>query len=166
MTVENTNLKEAVMDVLETVKDPEMDTISVVQLGMIEDVIVKDGKATIKVIPTFVGCPALDIIEDNIANAAKEVDGIDDAEVEFIKDPPWTTDRISELGRKQLKDFGIAPPPKKISDNGEWEIECPYCGSKQVQMENIFGPSACRSILYCRECRNPFEAMKPISTMN
>ncbi|KQL55177.1 phenylacetate-CoA oxygenase [Heyndrickxia shackletonii] len=155
-----------VLKKLEDVKDPEIPLVSVIDLGMISDVqLGRDGSVKIKALPTFVGCPALEIIKKNIKEAIQMVEGVKDVEVEFVYDPPWTSDRISEKGKENLKQFGIAPPPKFIEEKELWDVECPYCGSHYTTMENLFGPTACRSILYCKSCKNPFEAMKPISNL-
>lgn len=151
--------------VLDTVKDPEIDTVSVLDLGMVEHVDIDGQQVVIKMLPTFSGCPALNIIKGNIERAVKTVENVDSVEVQFIFNPPWTSDRITEKGRAGLKLFGIAPPPKYLEEDGSWHVECAYCGSDYVTMDNIFGPTACRSILYCKSCKNPFEAMKPISTI-
>ncbi|WP_233414494.1 1,2-phenylacetyl-CoA epoxidase subunit PaaD [Thermaerobacillus caldiproteolyticus] len=149
---------------LDFVKDPEIDSVSVLDLGMVEDVQMNSGEVVVKLLPTFIGCPALDIIRQRVESALLELDGIEQVTVKFIHDPPWTSDRITEKGREKLKEFGIAPPPKQMGPNGEWHVECPYCGSVYTTIENVFGPTACRSIFYCKQCKNPFEALKPIST--
>ncbi|AZB41431.1 phenylacetate-CoA oxygenase subunit PaaJ [Bacillus sp. FJAT-42376] len=151
--------------VLETVKDPEINSVSVIDLGMIESICYQSGKAVIQALPTFMGCPALEIIQKNIVSAVMELDEISSVQVEFIYSPPWTSDRITDEGRERLKEFGIAPPPVFLEEAGMWKVDCPYCGSGYTTLENIFGPTACRSILYCKSCKNPFEAMKPISTL-
>ncbi|MET3696466.1 ring-1,2-phenylacetyl-CoA epoxidase subunit PaaD [Bacillus oleivorans] len=158
-------LHKKVLEVLHNVKDPEIDSVSVIDLGMIERVEVENDKVLIEALPTFVGCPALDIIRNNITKAIYQIPQIEHVEVRFIYDPPWTSDRVTELGRERLKEFGIAPPPKYLEKDGIWKVDCPYCGSSYTTMENLFGPTACRSILYCKACKNPFEAMKPVSTM-
>lgn len=157
--------KNNILDVLDTVKDPEIDTVSVIDLGMIENIHIKGAKVTVDVLPTFLGCPALEIIERNIIQAIEVSPGVEKAEVQFIYHPPWTSDRITQKGHEGLRKFGIAPPPRHMEENGTWQADCPYCGSTYVTMENIFGPTACRSILYCKSCKNPFEAMKPISNI-
>ncbi|QPA33177.1 phenylacetate-CoA oxygenase subunit PaaJ [Anoxybacillus caldiproteolyticus] len=149
---------------LDFVKDPEIDSVSVLDLGMVEDVQMNSGEVVVKLLPTFIGCPALDIIRQRVESALLELDGIEQVTVKFIHDPPWTSDRITAKGREKLKEFGIAPPPKQMGPNGEWHVECPYCGSVYTTIENVFGPTACRSIFYCKQCKNPFEALKPIST--
>ncbi|MBO8177861.1 MAG: phenylacetate-CoA oxygenase subunit PaaJ [Bacillus sp. (in: Bacteria)] len=161
-----TSIKQKVYELLDTVQDPEIDSVSIVDLGMVEDVTVNDHEVIIKLLPTFIGCPALDIIRNNVENAVINIDGICHCTVEFIYHPPWTSDRITDRGRERLKEFGIAPPPKQRGPNGEWYVDCPYCGSTYTTLENLFGPTACRSILYCKQCKNPFEALKPVSTFN
>ena len=113
----------------------------------------------------FLGCPALEFIKKNTMNAVKELPEVGEVEVEFVFHPPWTSDRITEKGHVNLRKFGIAPPPRHFEEDGSWHVDCAYCGSTYVTMENIFGPTACRSILYCKSCKNVFEAMKPVSTL-
>ncbi|MBD7965556.1 phenylacetate-CoA oxygenase subunit PaaJ [Fictibacillus sp. Sa2CUA10] len=156
---------DSVMDALGDVKDPEIASVSILDLGMVHEVDVTDDKVRISVLPTFSGCPALHIIERDIKKAIENVEGITSAEVKFVFTPSWTTDRITPEGRESLKEFGISPPPANHVMGEPWEIDCPYCGSTYVTMENIFGPTACRSILYCKSCKNPFEAMKPVADM-
>lgn len=158
-------LRNQVFEALATVKDPEIDTVSVLDLGMVEQVEIKEHDVFIEMLPTFSGCPALNIIQNNIVKAIEQIDGVNNVQVDFIFSPPWTSDRITEAGKKGLKEFGIAAPPEYIEEDGSWHVDCPYCQSTYVTMDNLFGPTACRSILYCKSCKNPFEAMKPVSTM-
>ncbi|KPB06521.1 1,2-phenylacetyl-CoA epoxidase subunit PaaD [Bacillus sp. CHD6a] len=153
-----------VWDALQHVKDPEIDSVSIVDLGMVEAIDMINNQITIQMLPTFMGCPALEIIKKNVENEINNLALFNKVEVQFIYQPPWTSDRITAQGRIHLKEFGIAPPPK-LDDSGEWHVDCPYCGSTYTTLDNIFGPTACRSILYCKGCKNPFEAMKPVSTM-
>jgi ring-1,2-phenylacetyl-CoA epoxidase subunit PaaD len=153
------------LEALHNVKDPEIDTISIVDLGMVEQIEVEGHSVLVKLLPTFMGCPALDIIQKNVEAEIGKAGIFEKIEVQFVYHPPWTSDRVTETGRIKLKEFGIAPPPKFISETGEWRADCPFCGSAYTTMDNLFGPTACRSILYCKSCRNPFEAMKPVSTM-
>ncbi|KON88652.1 phenylacetate-CoA oxygenase [Sporosarcina globispora] len=162
---QNQVLIKTVLEALHNVKDPEIDTISIVDLGMLEQIVVEGNSVLVKLLPTFMGCPALDIIRKNVETELGKEGIFEKIDVQFIYHPPWTSDRVSETGRIKLKEFGIAPPPKLISETGEWHVDCPFCESTYTTMENLFGPAACRSILYCKSCRNPFEAMKPVSTM-
>jgi len=159
------NLRNEVMKALHLVKDPEIDSISIVDLGMIANVETKEDSVSIHLLPTFMGCPALDIIKNNVVKTLFQINEIKEVDVQFVYHPPWTSDRITEGGRRALKESGIAPPPIQMSETGEWHVDCPYCESTYTTMENLFGPTACRSILYCKSCKNPFEAMKPISTL-
>ncbi len=160
-----TSLEERVIRAISKVKDPEIDSINIIDLGMLEEIKITSDEIIIHLLPTFMGCPALEIIKKNVEKALFD-EGIEiKFKVEFIFHPPWTSDRISPIGCEQLKEFGIAPPPKQFGLNGEWHVDCPYCSSTYTTLENIFGPTACRSILYCKSCKNPFEAMKPISTL-
>jgi len=161
----NTHPEKMIIDSLQHVKDPEINTISIVDLGMVEKVELNGNTVKIELLPTFMGCPALDIIHSNVIKEVNKLNMYKKINVQFIYHPPWTSARITEQGREDLKRFGIAPPPKKIYETGEWHVDCPYCGSKFTTIDNIFGPTACRSILYCRACKNPFEAMKPVSTL-
>jgi len=153
-----------VYEVLMNVKDPEIDSISIVDLGMVGEVITDGDKVNISLLPTFLGCPALEIIKKNTVIAVQAIPGVSEINVEFVYHPPWTSDRISKQGHINLRAFGIAPPPLHFEEDGSWRVDCAYCGSTYVTMDNIFGPTSCRSILYCKSCKNVFEAMKPVST--
>ncbi|MDG5473039.1 phenylacetate-CoA oxygenase subunit PaaJ [Jeotgalibacillus sp. ET6] len=159
----NVEEKIRINQVLQSVKDPEIDSISILELGMVERAELQDGTLTLFLLPTFMGCPALDIIKTSILKAFTKVKEVKQMDVHFIYHPPWTSDRISEEGKLRLKEFGIAPPMKEAGTTGEWQAACPYCDSLYTTLDNLFGPTACRSILYCKSCKNPFEAMKPVS---
>ena len=157
----------AVWAALQEVKDPEIPAVSVVEMGMIAGVEVDDGSTTITVLPTFTGCPAVGIIEIDVKAAVAAVPGAGEVRVEFTYSPPWTTERITELGRKKLRDFGLAPPtgqgPVLITEIGLPQVaKCPFCGSTDTRAENLFGPTPCRAVYYCSACRNPFEQFKTV----
>lgn len=154
----------AVRSALAGVADPEIPAISVLELGLISSIEVEADRVKIECLPTFVGCPALDVIREDIEQAliaigAKPV-------VTFVYSPPWTSDRITPEGREKLHAYGLAPPSSTRSTSVELLIlssgECPYCGSKDTVLESPFGPTACRSICYCRSCRNPYERFKNV----
>ncbi len=158
-------LEQSILRALNVVKDPEIPAVSIIELGMVERVQVEEERILIELLPTFLGCPALEMIQSSVEEQLRYLDLEQSAEVRFIYAPPWTSDRISEKGRTHLKEFGIAPAPERVEETGVWKVDCPYCGSPYTSLENIFGPTACRSLLYCRACRNPFEAMKPVSSL-
>lgn len=150
--------EEKIWEHLQEVKDPEIPTISVVEMGMVHRVDIQEDKVLVEMTPTFVGCPALDIIRENVSKQLLTLEGIKDVDVKFVFDPPWTSDRITPEGREKLKEFGIAPPVQKDFQTPS----CPYCGEEEGEVENLFGPVACRAIYYCKNCRQPFEAFKKV----
>ncbi|GEL77023.1 1,2-phenylacetyl-CoA epoxidase subunit PaaD [Tenuibacillus multivorans] len=154
--------QEEIRSVLKTVDDPELPSVSVMDLGMVYDIAINDGSVSVSMVPTFAGCPALDFIEIKVQKAIEEVPWVTDCDVEFSFQHKWSTDAITDTGKAQLKKHGIAPPPEDYRPGEEWTVNCPYCGSDYTSMDNVFGPTACRSILYCSACKNPFEAMKPV----
>lgn len=143
----------AVHRALADVRDPEIPAVSIVELGMVRAVTLGDRGISIELLPTFIGCPALDLIRDAVearmAAFARPVD------VTFSLAVPWTTDRITPEGRERLRQAGFAPP---VTDPSH--TRCPHCGSANVAMDNLFGPTKCRSLYYCRACRQPFEQFK------
>jgi len=140
--------------ILRTVHDPEIPTVSIVDLGLVHDVRVTDSGLVVELLPTFVACPALEVIRDSVTDALGIIGR--PVTVEFTYAVPWTTDRLTSAGRSGLKAAGIAPPADPA------DVRCPYCDSARVAMDSAFGPTLCRSLFYCRECRQPFEAFKPI----
>lgn len=147
----------AVHAALAAVPDPELPVVSLVDLGMIHAVEVGAGDGDpirVEVLPTFLGCPAQAIIgaaiRDGLAGFGRPV------VVESTLVVPWTTDRISADGLAALAAAGIAPPTA-VTD-----VRCPWCASPRVVQDNVFGPTPCRSLFFCRDCRQPFEAMKPV----
>ncbi|MEO8469323.1 MAG: 1,2-phenylacetyl-CoA epoxidase subunit PaaD [Chloroflexota bacterium] len=143
-----------VRELLRSVADPEIPTVSIVDLGMVEAIEVGDEHIDLELLPTFVGCPAQQIIRDSVIDALAPL-GIP-VRAEFTFRVPWTSDRISPLGRERLAASGFAPPAVPA------EVRCPYCRSARVAMDSAFGPTQCRSLFYCRDCRQPFEAFKPV----
>lgn len=144
-----------IMMALQGVTDPEIPVVSIVDLGLVEDVRLEGERVLVDLLPTFAGCPALSIIRGEVEKALKAA-GAPEAEVRFVLSPPWTTDRITPAGREALASFGIAAPSPE-------EVSCPYCGSQKTRRESSFGPTLCRQVYYCDACKNPFERMKPIT---
>jgi len=157
--VSTTTIELAVRDAIARVKDPEIPVVTIGDLGVIEHVIVSGDAIEITLLPTFVGCPALDVIRADVERAAREAAPDTTITVRFTLSIPWTTDRITDAGREALRSFGIAPPgePRLL----QIAVPCPNCGSRDTVLESAFGPTACRTIRYCNACRNPFEGFKP-----
>jgi ring-1,2-phenylacetyl-CoA epoxidase subunit PaaD len=155
-----------VWDALAEIPDPEIPVISLVDLGVVRDVSVEEDRVRVEFTPTFLGCPALEVMRDAMAERIAALGG--EPEVQVITDDSWSTDRITPEGREKLRESGFAPPAPRapggpqlvqLQSNG---FRCPYCGSKDTALENIFGPTPCRSVRYCRSCRQPFEQFKTI----
>jgi ring-1,2-phenylacetyl-CoA epoxidase subunit PaaD len=158
---------DAIWEALERVADPEIPAVSVVDMGMIHEVEIEGGRARVVVLPTFSGCPAIPVIKTDVAAAVRALPDVDEVTIETSFRPPWTTDRITPEGRRKLKEFGLAPPtgegPVLITEIGLPAVAtCPFCGSRDTTNENPFGPTPCRALYYCRNCRNPFEQFKPV----
>lgn len=161
-------LETAVWDALARVHDPEIPPCSVTDLGIVERIRVSDHAVEVDLLPTFAGCPALDVIRQDAEVAVAAVAGDRTTKVRFVYSPPWTSDRITTEGRAALKEYGITPPgkggafiPLAALERTEGSVACPFCGSDQTVIESAFGPTLCRSTHFCRSCRNPFEAFKP-----
>lgn len=149
---------------LEEVKDPEIPVLSLVDLGVITSVEIIEDKVIIDMTPTFVGCPAIDFMKSEVEDTLKK-QGIINVIVNLSFRIPWSSDRISEKGKLALKEFGLAPPSQSqlISD---LEIlstaTCPRCAGTNTELKNPFGPTLCRSIHYCYDCKEAFEQFKSI----
>ena len=146
--------EEAVREILRGVADPEIPAISIVDLGMVERVDVAPDRIEVELLPTFVGCPAQELIRSTVIDALAPLGR--PTVVGFSFRRPWTSDRITDLGRERLVASGFAPPAEPAA------VRCPYCRSGRVAMDSAFGPTQCRSLYYCRDCRQPFEAFKVI----
>ncbi|MFL5686673.1 MAG: 1,2-phenylacetyl-CoA epoxidase subunit PaaD [Chloroflexota bacterium] len=144
-----------VRGVLATLPDPEIPVLSVVDLGIVHRVVVREDRIDVVILPTFVGCPALDVIQATITERLEARFGRE-VRVETTFEVPWTSDRITPAGRTALRDAGIAPPADPS------DMRCPMCESPNVVMDSAFGPTQCRSLFYCRSCRQPFEALKSV----
>ncbi len=159
-------LEKAVKQALEDVKDPEIRALSVVELGIIVAIKAEDdGKVKVVMTPTFSGCPALNIMQEQVKTRAAKVPGVTEAEVEINYDVQWNSNMISDEGRQKMKDFGITPPACYSDDldvSVVEDAECPHCGSNDTTMQSPFGPTLCRSIHYCRHCQETFEQFKPV----
>jgi ring-1,2-phenylacetyl-CoA epoxidase subunit PaaD len=158
----------AVRAALTEVMDPELPMLSVVDLGIIHRVEVEpapgNGPIRVEILPTFVGCPALELIKSSIAERLAAFGR--PVEVTATFEVPWTSERISPAGRVALLAAGIAPPGEGTASGALIDLEprvpCPHCGSRRTVVENLFGPSQCRTIRYCADCRQPFESIKSV----
>ena len=156
---------EDVWSALGEIPDPEIPVVSLVELGVIKDVAVEDETVRIDFTPTFLGCPALEPMQRAMEEKVAELGA--EAEVRVILDDSWSTEDISPAGREKLRAAGFAPPAPRAPgglDLGQLQrgFRCPYCGSTDTKLENLFGPTPCRSIRYCQSCRQPFEQFKTI----
>lgn len=153
---------------LDTVKDPEVPVISIVELGIVRDAtIADDGRAIVTITPTYSGCPAMHEIEVDIRRALA-AHGFDQVEVRTTFTPAWTTEWIGEAARAKLEAYGIAPPSHVATEDliplrrRQATVRCPYCKSLATERKSEFGSTACKSIWFCRDCRQPFEEFKAI----
>jgi ring-1,2-phenylacetyl-CoA epoxidase subunit PaaD len=155
----------AVRAALAEVADPEIPVVSVVDLGMVEGVEVAPAAIRVELLPTFVGCPAIELIraavEERLSTFGRPV------QVEMTYRVPWTSDRITDAGRERLRRSGFAPPQAgdaalPVLVQLGTPVPCPHCGSRRTVLENAFGPTQCRAIHHCTACRQPFEAFKPV----
>ena len=155
-----------VWEALAEIPDPEIPTISLVDLGVVRDVAVEAGTVRVEFTPTFLGCPALEVMRDQMADSIRALGG--EPDVQVILDDSWSTDRITPEGREKLRESGFAPPAPRAAGGPKLvqlqtgAFKCPYCGSTETRLENIFGPTPCRSLRYCASCRQPFEQFKTI----
>lgn len=149
---------------LEEVKDPEIPVISVLELGIITGVNVEDDHASVKMTPTFTGCPAIEVMKNDIAAAIQRA-GFKSYEVIIDKETSWNSNMITEKGKAILEDFGLGAPQ---TYEGELDMEmvemakCPYCKSSETTLNSMFGSALCRSIHYCYNCQQTFEKFKPV----
>jgi ring-1,2-phenylacetyl-CoA epoxidase subunit PaaD len=154
-------LESAVWAALQDVHDPEIPTISVVDLGVVRTVETGEGSIRVELLPTFVGCPAIEVMRSSIEQRLAEF--ADDVRVEISFAEPWTSERITQRGREALRSAGFAPPAVRSRDLVVLPIaECPFCGSRNTTLENAFGPTLCRAIHHCADCRQPFEQFKDV----
>ena len=157
--------KEEVLQWLEVVKDPEIPVLSLLDLGVITEVDVQGQQVRVEMTPTFVGCPAMDYMRNEVVDVLRN-HGVAEPEVNVSLKTGWSSDRISEKGRAALKQFGLAPPPSLQGMIRDIDIlehaVCPRCNGTNTVMRSPFGPTLCRSLHYCHDCREAFEQFKPL----
>jgi ring-1,2-phenylacetyl-CoA epoxidase subunit PaaD len=157
---------EQVWAALAEIPDPEIPVVSLVDLGVVRDVHVDRGRVHVEFTPTFLGCPALDAMRDAMADRIRGLGA--EPEIEVVLDDSWSTDCITPAGHDKLRAAGFAPPAPRSAGTPQLVqlqsavFRCPYCGSTDTRLDNLFGPTPCRSLRYCRSCRQPFEQFKTI----
>jgi ring-1,2-phenylacetyl-CoA epoxidase subunit PaaD len=158
-----------VWEALAEVPDPEIPAVSVVDLGLVHRVALKDGRLRVELLPTFVGCPALELIRSSVAERLAGLAPVVEVEMTFAE--PWTSDRITDEGRRKLRESGFAPPAPAAAGEARPlfttigvrpTAACPWCGSQDTTLENLFGPTLCRTLFWCNRCRQPFEQFKAV----
>lgn len=167
MVSANTLTRDDVFAILEEVKDPEVPVLSVVELGIVRDVEASDAGVVVTITPTYSGCPAMHEIETEIRRALA-AEALGPVEIRTTYSPAWTTDWINAEAREKLEAYGIAPPgPADSSEliplrRRSTTVRCPYCKSHDTEQKSEFGSTACKSIWFCNQCRQPFEEFKAI----
>ena len=161
---------ERAWEVLGEVLDPEVPALSVRDLGIVRDVIDHGDELEVVLTPTYSGCPATEVIEQDVLSAIA-AEGLGPARATLRRAPAWTTDWISEDGKRKLREYGIAPPgpampeaqvPIRLIGRKSEAIACPHCGSLHTERLSAFGATACKALYRCLSCREPFEHFKPI----
>lgn len=159
--------KEEVLGILQSVPDPEVPVISVVELGVVRDVDIRDDGIVVTMTPTYSGCPAMREMEADV-KAALLARGVPQVEVRTVLTPPWTTDWIGPEAREKLRRYGIAPPGRAESSGfvtltrARPAVACPFCGSTDTVLQSEFGSTACKAIHTCRACGSPFDEFKAL----
>ncbi|HTA27031.1 MAG TPA: 1,2-phenylacetyl-CoA epoxidase subunit PaaD [Bacteroidia bacterium] len=158
------NSNEQIWSFLDEVMDPEIPVLSILDLGIVRSVEVNAEGSLVTITPTYTGCPATHIIEEDIRSKLKEK-GVLNFSIKTILSPAWTTDWISGEGRRKLKEYGIAPPEESTSDksllsNKPKVVHCPRCNSTNTEMRSFFGSTPCKSLYVCSDCKEPFDYFK------
>ncbi|MBL1215562.1 MAG: phenylacetate-CoA oxygenase subunit PaaJ [Ignavibacteriae bacterium] len=151
--------KNEILKLLHDVFDPEIPVLNIVEMGIVRDVIFEEDELLIKITPTYMGCPAMNAIENDILDILFS-NGLENVKVKTVYSPAWTTNWMSEETKNKLKKYGIAPP--RESSELLDKIECPFCNSDETILTSEFGSTACKSLHYCDHCHQPFEHFKCI----
>ncbi|MEO1031831.1 MAG: 1,2-phenylacetyl-CoA epoxidase subunit PaaD [Bacteroidota bacterium] len=163
MTTTEQNIDSKLIPILEEVSDPEIPVLSIMDMGVVRSAVIVDGKVKVEITPTYSGCPAMDVIGDDIKKALKDAGY--ESEVYLILHPAWTTDWITPRGRKALEDYGIAAPlnaeaDKSVLLEGKRLVKCTNCGSRNTRLVSQFGSTACKAQFQCEDCHEPFDYFK------
>jgi len=154
--------KEKILSILETISDPEIPVLSIMDLGIVRDVCINENNIEVFITPTYSGCPAMDMITMNIRMELLQ-HGFENIKITEQLSPAWTTDWMTEHGKEKLKEYGIAPPVGKAFDQQfleQMKIECPQCHSKNTKLISEFGSTACKALFQCQDCKEPFDYFK------
>jgi len=154
--------KEEIFSILSVIPDPEIPVVSIEEMGMLRDVLITDKGYEVILTPTYTGCPAMGIIEQDI-KMTLNANGVSPVTVKLIYDPAWTTDWMSDKAKEKLRSYGIAPPLHSSCNQDVFAhniIKCPHCGSSNTVMLSRFGATACKSLYKCNDCKEPFEYFK------
>ncbi|HLG02591.1 MAG TPA: 1,2-phenylacetyl-CoA epoxidase subunit PaaD [Bacteroidia bacterium] len=157
---------EPLWKILASVVDPEVPVLTVIDLGIVRDIVLKDNSVEVAITPTYSGCPAMDVIASEIKTALHR-HGYPNVRVKNVLFPPWTTDWLSEEGKEKLRKYGIAPPEETTSDKSfltgkSKTVKCPRCGSQHTEKISQFGSTACKALWKCLDCKEPFDYFKCI----
>jgi ring-1,2-phenylacetyl-CoA epoxidase subunit PaaD len=156
------DLRQRAWNAASQVVDPEIPVLTIADLGVLRDVAVSDGRVEVAITPTYSGCPAMNMIALEI-EVALEREGIRNPKVRTVLSPAWTTDWMSDDGRRKLQEYGIAPPQAGSGRRalfGEQRVACPRCGSVETEVLSEFGSTSCKALWRCRSCREPFDYFK------
>jgi len=159
---DDTELRKRAWDVVASVVDPEIPVLTIADLGVLRDVTIDDGRVEVTITPTYSGCPAMNMIALEI-ELALEREGFRDSRIRTVLAPAWTTDWMSEEGRRKLREYGIAPPQAASSRRvlfGVDQVACPQCGSTDTEVLSEFGSTSCKALWRCKKCREPFDYFK------
>jgi len=163
MVIEEIHIDEQLISILEQVSDPEIPVLSILEMGVIRSATILNDVVNIKITPTYSGCPAMDVIGEDIEKALK--DSGYQSKIELVLSPAWTTDWITAKGRKALEDYGIAAPLNEDADKeallgNKKLVKCTNCGSKNTKLVSQFGSTACKALFKCEDCLEPFDYFK------
>jgi len=162
MVIEPKIASQKIWQILETVCDPEVPVLTVTDLGIIRDVKINGDEVEVIITPTYTGCPAMDMIAMNIKLALIE-NGYPNTKISSVLSPAWTTDWMSEEGKRKLKEYGIAPPQQesgRFKRRESLNVPCPQCNSTNTRLISEFGSTACKSLYQCNDCKEPFDYFK------
>lgn len=163
MVVDAQNIQEHLIKILESVSDPEIPVLSIMDMGVVREAIEQDGMVRVKITPTYSGCPAMDVIGDDIVSAFAKAGKT--AKIQLVLAPAWTTDWITPRGREALEKYGIAAPLSPEADKeallgNKKIVKCTNCGSTETHLVSQFGSTACKALFKCDTCQEPFDYFK------